>query len=149
MAVGPHQLSAEDVVKAFCRDDNQTPYLQVKTFNNHRGWFFRAEQLYDTLSNAFPNPSQIPTDVRESLKAARIHIRHSKDLLKTPLAEAQDLAPGAYGPVGVFVERMARLAGEYGMAKPKNKRIHGQTAGSSRWQERVDTDAEPSDEDMD
>ncbi|KAM6491374.1 hypothetical protein JOM56_013148 [Amanita muscaria] len=81
---GPHRLCAKDVVKAFCRADNQTSYLKVKTFGNHRGWFFCAEQVFETLSSLYPNISQIPDDLTDE----KLLTNFCKDLLKTPLSNA-------------------------------------------------------------
>ncbi|KAM6503725.1 hypothetical protein JOM56_000668 [Amanita muscaria] len=55
---GRHQLNTANMVLAFRRQDN-TAYLQPKTFHNHRGWFFQAETLYETLLQAYPHHSQM------------------------------------------------------------------------------------------
>jgi hypothetical protein len=143
---GPHRLCAEDVVKAFCRADNHTSYLQVKTFANHRGWFFRAEQLFDTLSRLYPNITQIPDDLTDE----KLLTNFCKDLLKTPLSNARQLSPRAYGQMTDFVGLLARLEERYGLAKKEKKKGNtGRTGGSSRWNERGGIEPDALEEDID
>jgi hypothetical protein len=142
---GPHHLCAEDVVKVFCRADNKTPYLKVKTFNNHRGWFFRAEQLYETLSSLYPNLSQIPDDLTDE----KLLTNFCKELLKTPLSNTQQLSPRAYGQLTDFVGLLGRLEERYGIAKKEKKKGNtGRMAGSSRWNERGATEPDALDKDI-
>lgn len=142
---GPHRLCAEDVVKAFCRADNQTSYLQVKTFGNHRGWFFRAEQLFETLSSLYPNISQIPDDLTDE----KLLTNFCKDLLKTPLSNARQLSPRAYGQLTDFVGLLARLEERYGIAKKEKKKGNtGRAGGSSRWNERGGIEPDALEEDI-
>ncbi|KAM6489699.1 hypothetical protein JOM56_014870 [Amanita muscaria] len=143
---GPHRLCAEDVIKAFCRADNHTSYLQVKTFANHRGWFFRAEQLFDTLSRLYPNITQIPDDLTDE----KLLTNFCKDLLKTPLSNARQLSPRAYGQMTDFVGLLARLEERYGLAKKEKKKGNtGRTGGSSRWNERGGIEPDALEEDID
>ncbi|KAM6492369.1 hypothetical protein JOM56_012093 [Amanita muscaria] len=129
---GPHRLCAEDVIKAFCRADNHTSYLQVKMFANHRGWFFRAEQLFDTLSRLYPNITQIPDDLTDE----KLLTNFCKDL--------------AYGQMTDFVGLLARLEERYGLAKKEKKKGNtGRTGGSSRWNERGGIEPDALEEDID
>jgi hypothetical protein len=122
---GPHLLCAEDVIKAFCRADNKTPHLKVKTFANHRGWYFRAEQLYETLSHVYPNLSQIP----DALTDEKLFSKYCKDLLKTPLTNARDLSTKTYGQLKLFQNLLYRLEDKYGIARnEKSKRNKGRSS---------------------
>ncbi|KAM6494824.1 hypothetical protein JOM56_009447 [Amanita muscaria] len=142
---GPHRLCAKDVVKAFCQADNQTSYLKVKTFGNHRGWFFRAEQVFETLSSLYPNISQIPDDLTDE----KLLTNFCKDLLKTPLSNARQLLPRAYGQMTDFVGLLTRLEERYGIAKKEKKKGNsGRTGGLSRWNERGGNELDVLDEDI-
>ncbi|KAM6497901.1 hypothetical protein JOM56_005849 [Amanita muscaria] len=101
---GRHQLNAANVVLAFRRQDN-TAYLQPKTFHNHRGWFFRAETLYETLLQAYPHHSQMS----DQLIKERTMMDWLGDLLQTPLSEARQLRPFVYGTMSDFLKKLETL----------------------------------------
>ncbi|KAM6491991.1 hypothetical protein JOM56_012629 [Amanita muscaria] len=101
---GRHQLSAAQVILAFRRQDNM-PYLQPKTFLNHRGWFFRAETLHETLLKTYPRHSQMSN----RLTKERTMIDWLGDLLQTPLSEARHLRPFVYGSMSEFHKKLDTL----------------------------------------
>ncbi|KAM6489085.1 hypothetical protein JOM56_015497 [Amanita muscaria] len=101
---GRHQLSAAQVILAFRRQDNM-PYLQPKTFLNHRGWFFRAETLHETLLKTYPRHSQMSN----RLTKERTMIDWLGDLLQTPLSEARHLRLFVYGSMSEFHKKLDTL----------------------------------------
>ncbi|KAM6495103.1 hypothetical protein JOM56_009726 [Amanita muscaria] len=72
------------------------------------------------------------------------------NLLKTPLSNARQLSPRAYGQMTDFVGLLARLEERYGLAKKEKKKGNtGRTGGSSRWNERGGIKPDALEEDID
>jgi hypothetical protein len=142
-AAGPHHLCAADVVSSFRRDEHKV-YLQPKTFSNHRGWYFRVEQLYDTLASVYPNISLIP----DNLTDEKLMVNFTKDLLKTPLTETCELSPRVYGQMTDFVDRLKSLEKRYGLAKKDKHKERSGRASTSRRKEREAEESDNEDEVM-
>ena len=140
---GPHHLCAADVISSFRRDEHRV-YLKVKTFNNHRGWYFRIEQLCETLASVYPNISLIP----DNLTDEKIMMKFTKELLKTPLTDTRQLSPRVYGQMTDFVQRLKSLEKLYGLAKKDKQKEKTGRASTSRRKERDGEESDDVDEVM-